>query len=123
MTDKHWGIYDAIFELLQNDYLGLRRLRLSHFFQPKGSLENQVGTITEDVAERLFRPWDMLASSRDWQRLEIGITEGWLDDFEQAVERWKERQGQGGERRYTLLVTMTGEWYGENFRMCDAGVW
>lgn len=123
MGDKHWGIYDAIFELLQNEYLGLRRLRLSHLFVPKGCLEKPAGMITEDVAERWFRPWDMLASSRNWQRLEMGIMEGWLDDSAQEAERWKERQGQEGERRHTLLVTMTAGWDWENFRICDAGVW
>lgn len=96
MTDETWNAYATTFRTLRKTFTGLQQLRVVIHILNK-SCTPRAGSVPDDpaVEESWFRPWYELATSREWESLEIGIQASWFQDFETGVERWLARNGIG----------------------------
>ncbi|KAF4202038.1 hypothetical protein CNMCM8927_000695 [Aspergillus lentulus] len=92
MTDHEWETYQTLFRTLRLAYVGVRRLRLVIHILNK-SCTPRAGTVPEQLDEAWIRSWSELASSRQWEKLEIGLQDSWFDDFSAAARRWEARNG------------------------------
>jgi hypothetical protein len=92
MTDYEWETYQTLFRTLRLAYVGVRRLRLVIHILNK-SCTPRAGTVPEELEEAWIRPWSELASSRQWEKLEIGLQDSWFNDFSAAGRRWEARNG------------------------------
>ncbi|OJJ35778.1 hypothetical protein ASPWEDRAFT_172575 [Aspergillus wentii DTO 134E9] len=102
MTDETWATYNTIFRTLRLAYIGLHRLRLTIHILNK-SCTPRAGTVPEELEEAWFRPWHELASSRPWEKLEIGIQASWFEDFAGAARRYEKRHGRSDDAGYSLV--------------------
>lgn len=50
-----------------------------------------------------MRPWEELAASRTWDRLELGVPESWVPDFMPRADRQRDSSMPEG-RRYGLVA-------------------
>ncbi|PWY69485.1 hypothetical protein BO70DRAFT_432445 [Aspergillus heteromorphus CBS 117.55] len=99
MEPEFRTFYDAFFGLLCRSLPGLQDLRLS-----LAGLPNRGGRGIEWSQEGEWQwigPWEALAQSRRWKRLEIAVPKTWIGDFEGVVER-RSRLEEG--RRYRLVA-------------------
>ena len=120
MKDETWAIYSTIFRTLRLAYTGLRRLRLVIHILNK-SCTPRAGTVPEELEEAWFRPWHDLASSREWEKLEIGIQASWFKDFSEAAGRWAQKNGRE-DPGYTLIqVEDFTTWDGKLSEIWNAG--
>ncbi|KAH1424098.1 hypothetical protein KXW29_004184 [Aspergillus fumigatus] len=92
MADNEWETYHTLFRTLRLAYVGVRRLRVVIHILNK-SCTPRAGTVPEELDEAWIRPWSELASSRQWEKLEIGLQDSWFDDFSAAGRRWEARNG------------------------------
>ncbi|KAE8384124.1 hypothetical protein BDV23DRAFT_177291 [Aspergillus alliaceus] len=99
MEARFKSFYDALFEILLCELAHVRDLRFSIAGLPCQA-ERLVGWQSVDVLSWIA-PWDALALSRDWRRLEIALPRTWVANFEEVVER-RSVVEQG--KRYKIVV-------------------
>ncbi|PYH97348.1 hypothetical protein BO71DRAFT_438987 [Aspergillus ellipticus CBS 707.79] len=93
------SFYDAFFSVLSRSLPGLKDLKISLAGLPnRGGREVEW---TEDGEWWWIGPWEELARSRRWKRLEIAVPKTWIVDFEGVVER---RSRLEEEKRYRLVA-------------------
>ena len=94
-------MYNTVFRTLRLSYSGVQRLRVVIYILNKPCTP-RAGSVPEHLEEAWFRPWQDLATSRTWEKLEIGIQASWFKDFSEGSERWAKRVGRQ-DARYTLV--------------------
>ncbi|KAL5342209.1 hypothetical protein BJX70DRAFT_338516 [Aspergillus crustosus] len=95
------NFYSSIFTLIKNQLPNLRGLSLSIAGIPGFQVE--LDNLGPGDEERYIGPWDDLARSRAWKRLEIGVSGAVFDQFNKLVERRRREDGVDGRGGYVLL--------------------
>lgn len=98
IDDKVNPIYRSFFEILLRLFPRLNDLKLSLMWLPKPESEVQW---FEELELEWVGPWEELARSREWKRLDISIPRTWFGEFEKLVERRSQSEGHLG---YKLTV-------------------
>ncbi|KAL3471148.1 hypothetical protein BJX99DRAFT_238021 [Aspergillus californicus] len=91
------SFYVEFFEIIERRLPNLKRLSLSIAGIPQAAGEIEWEGKQDDV---WVRPWEGLARSRRWKRLDIAVPGGLFSNFEGVVER---RGGLDGKRQYVLM--------------------
>lgn len=97
-NDKVNPIYRSVFEILLQLFPRLSDLKLSLVWLPKPEYEVQW---LEEHELEWVGPWEELARSREWKRLDVSVPRTWFGEFETLVERRSQGDGHLG---YKLTV-------------------
>ncbi|PWY77293.1 hypothetical protein BO94DRAFT_538158 [Aspergillus sclerotioniger CBS 115572] len=101
MDDRFRRFYESFFEIIHRSLPALRALRLSIAGLPSRSWGEVEWTPAEEWS--WIGPWEELAQSRDWKRLEIAVPKPWIQELRGVVER---RSLVEEARRYRLVPGM-----------------
>lgn len=91
-------VYRSFFEILLRLLPRLNDLKLSLMWLPKPEGEVQW---LEELELEWVGPWEELARSREWKRLDISVPRTWFEEFQKLVERRSQDHGHLG---YNLTV-------------------
>ncbi|KAL2007886.1 hypothetical protein VTN00DRAFT_7868 [Thermoascus crustaceus] len=89
MDDLPRQTYRSIFRILHRSFPNLRNLSLFFTMVPHWQ-HGQRRLPTDEVEELWVRPWEELAASRTWDKLEFGVPGRWVPDFTPRADRQKD---------------------------------
>ncbi|KAE8418634.1 hypothetical protein BDV36DRAFT_154316 [Aspergillus pseudocaelatus] len=97
------SFYEEIFRILHSELTNLKDLRFSI-----AGLPHHGGTPVQWINQEEWdwiAPWEELASTRSWKKLDIAVPRAWVPEFEGVVQRNSVVEAQ---RRYRLVLGSDG---------------
>ncbi|KAL2816551.1 hypothetical protein BJX63DRAFT_139005 [Aspergillus granulosus] len=95
MHEEFQDFYRGFFIILERRLSGLKELSvaIAGLPNPKQRVDGQGTEWKDEDEERWVGPWEGLAASRRWKRLDIAVPVVWFDEFESVVERRNQLEG------------------------------